>query len=895
MTVSESTMPRPEDYDKLTPAMRQFIDIKTQYPETLVLFRMGDFYETFFDDAIRINKLIGITLTKRGKRPDGEPIPMAGIPFMTLDQYVARLVKLGLSLVIAEQVGTPGQGLMERRISRIITPGTLTDENLLPSKSDAILLAVAPKGKRSHTRHLVWLTLSNGDFMTTSVDEDALETEFARLAPSEVLVAQAEKTFFQNTFPDLTFTAVPDWHFDVERGLTQLKNLFELETLEAWGVADDDPLLAAANALLDYTEQTQVDMMPFIAPLRRIEEDDHIVLDAATRRNLELVDALRGDGAELTLFKVLDHCRTGMGSRELRRRLQLPLRDRDAVLERQSGVAALAEHGELNEAITKALMGLPDIERITSRIGLGTVRPKELAQLRDGLPLMHALSVALPEAACPLFGRLKAALAVPSEIHARLDAMLLEEPATFLRDGDVLKSEAHPDFKALRDMRDNFTGFLMEFEAREKERTGLASLRVQYNKVQGFYIELPKGQAKEAPIEYHRQQTLKNVERFTTPELKQHENDVLGAKERTQALEKELYEGLVEWLNGFVPELMLAAKALAELDVTQALATHAQMYHWTAPELSEKSVLDIEGGRHPVVETVLETYVPNDCRLGDGRRCLIITGPNMGGKSTYMRSVALIALLAWIGSFVPARHAVVGAIDRIHTRIGASDDLARGRSTFMVEMTEAATILHQATDRSLVLMDEIGRGTATFDGLSLAGAIAEELVTVKRSLTLFATHYFELTQLGATLSEAANVHVSAVQNKNRIVFLHEIQEGPASRSYGIAVAQLAGVPASVVRRARTMMQTLEERESHNASPQADLFGSGLFEAPADRPAEGADRAEVEALEKRIDELEDLLGRVERLDTDLMTPRDAMRSLYELQELAAEALKKDCAD
>lgn len=869
------------DLNDFTPAMRQFIEVKRRYPETLVLFRMGDFYETFFDDASKANRLIGITLTKRGKLKNGDPIPMAGIPMVSLDQYVARLVRLGESVVIAEQIGTPGKGLMQRRISRIITPGTLTDTSLLPEKNDAVLLAVSRPAGRDAKWGFVWLTLSNGDFFATEVTDAQFDSEVARIAPSELLVTERLRDSMREAHPDITVTPMPAWHFDAEHGEESLKKTFSLDNLDAWNVTGRVGVLAAANALLDYTTETQVDMIPFISPLKLTDESEYIIIDPASRRNLEISDTIRGEGRGLTLFSVLDHCGTSMGSRELRRWLNLPLTKHEEAIARHEAVEVLTQEADFSRFIETSLQGLPDIERIASRIALGTVRPKELAALRDALPIVQSLSTEVSARSEPWFDRASVHLAFSTSLHTKLDNALLPEPATLLREGDVIRSEYNEELRTLREMRDNTGQFLLDLETREREATGLSSLRVEYNRVHGFYIEVSKGQAASVPVTYHRRQTLKNTERFITPELKAYEDQALSAKERSATLEKELYDNLVQDLNASVPILMNAARALAQLDVVATLARHAVEHQWVRPTLTTKPGIDILKGRHPVVETAIESYVPSDCRLGDGRRCLIITGPNMGGKSTYMRAVALITLLAWAGSFVPAESVTIGPVDRIHTRIGASDDLARGRSTFMVEMTEAAAILHQATDRSLVLMDEIGRGTATFDGLSLAGAIAQELVENTRSLTLFATHYFELTQLAATLKEAANVHVSAAQTRSRIVFLHEIEEGPASQSYGIAVAQLAGVPAPVVRRARAMLQKLESREAATNSPQADLFGDGLL---FEKTAEDTHPADIV---EENPQLRAFANAMADLDVDSLTPREALAKLYEMRE---EALK-----
>lgn len=871
------------DINDYTPAMRQYIEVKRRYPETLILFRMGDFYETFFDDAVKANRLIGITLTKRGKMKNGDPIPMAGIPMVSLDQYVARLVRLGESVVIAEQLGVPGKGLMERKISRIITPGTLTDTSLLPEKNDAILLAVSREKRKDGCWGFVWLTLSNGDFRASLVTDEQFESELARIAPSEVLVTDRLRDEAREAHPELTVTPMPAWHFDADHGAEKLKKTFTLDNLDAWNVADKPAILAAANALLDYTEETQVDMIPFLQPLQLVNESDYVIIDPASRRNLEIADTIRGNNSGPTLFSVLDHCETSMGSRELRRWLNLPLRDMAEARSRHDAVEALTKDRDFDEVITEGLSNLPDIERIASRIALGTVRPKELAALRDAFAPVASLAQSTGMREEGWFKPLSHRLTISPLLETLLKESLLDEPATLLREGDVIKSDYNAELKKLRDMRDNVGQFLMDLEKREKEATGLSTLRVEYNRVHGFFIEVSKGQAANVPINYHRRQTLKNTERFITPELKAYEDQAISAKERSASLEKELYDRLVETLGQHVPALMSAAHALAELDTVTALARHAVEHGWVRPTLVNKTGISIEAGRHPVVETTLETYVPSDCSLGDGRRCLVITGPNMGGKSTYMRSVALIALLSWAGSFVPADAVTIGPIDRIHTRIGASDDLARGRSTFMVEMTEAAAILHQATDHSLVLMDEIGRGTATFDGLSLAGSIAQELVESTRSMTLFATHYFELTQLASRLKEVANVHVSATQTKSRIVFLHEIEEGPASQSYGIAVAQLAGVPAPVVRRAKAMLLKLESRERAAASPQPDLFGDDLFfeevdPAPIIEETPAEDPKKLEFIEACAD-----------LDVDSLSPREALTKLYEIEQRAKEFL------
>lgn len=867
----------PAQFARFTPAMQQFLEIKARYPNTLVLFRMGDFYETFFDDAVLANRLIGITLTKRGKDPDGNPIPMAGIPFMTLDQYIARLVRLGESVVVVEQQGVPSKGVMlERKIARIVTPGTLTDTALLPQKSDSVLLAVAPPVRRGQPWGFAWLILSSGEFHGASVKDVDFDTMVARVTPSEVLIPDGKKAELRERFT-CAVTNVPDWHFDAERGSDTLKSRFGLEHLDAWGVSDHPEILRAVNALFDYTSETQVDLLPFILPLQILEESDTIVIDSASRRNLEITDPIRSDSTSPTLFSVLDGCQTAMGSRTLKKWLSNPLRSREKALDRQGAIAAFFGSEDVRLRTLELLKSLPDLERITTRTAMRTVRPKELASLRDALPLMTDLVALLceEEAFAPFVEKLK----IEGDLFTRLNAALLDEPATLLRDGDVIRSEYNAELASLRALRDNTGAFLMQMEERERRETGISTLRVEFNRVHGFYIEVTKAQAANVPARYTRRQTLKNTERYITEELKDYEDKALSAKERSAALEKALYDTLVKGLEPFIGPLMEAAHAVASLDVFAALAEHASRFHWVAPTLSDRPILSIRQGRHPVVETTIETYVPSDCMMGDGRRCLIITGPNMGGKSTYMRSIALITLLAWMGSFVPAEAATIGPIDRIHTRIGASDDLAHGRSTFMVEMTEAAAILHQATDRSLVLMDEIGRGTSTFDGLSLASAICHELVDPIRSFTLFATHYFEVTQLAGLLKEAVNVHVSAVEDRDKIVFLHEIGEGPASQSYGIAVAKLAGVPARVVQRAKNYMKELERRDAHNPDNLPDLFTSVQEAEEARKPAE---------LTERQKGLLHVSESILAIDLDSLTPREALDRLYDLHQKALDA-------
>ncbi len=886
MTESESqnSSEARDPYAGHTPLMRQYFTLRDAHPGTLLLFRLGDFYETFFEDAVKVSRLLGLTLTRRGKF-EGKPIPMAGIPAATLEQYLARLVRCGESVAVSEQTEA-GEGeknaMMERKIVRIVTPGTLTDNALLSEKSDSVLLALAlPKLKATEVS-LVWLTLTNGRFRATKTHEKDLAETISRIAPSEILVDEKAKEVLSALGVSAKLTALPAWHFDSEKGESSLKARFSLASLAAWGLEHEVGILSAANALLDYVVQTQCAANPHIEPLTVEAETEFIGLDAATRRNLEIDEALHEtDG--VTLFRVLDTCSTGMGSRALRRWITEPLQDASIARARHEAIRVLLARQPEANSLSDALRGIPDIERIAGRIALKSVRPKEMAALRDALPVVAAIAATLGRISpvAPLLSELLPTLNIDPSLERLLRETLLEEPASFLREGDVIRSEADTALAEERALRDNAGDFLTKLEAREKERTGITTLRVEYNRVSGYYIEVSRGQAANVPSDYRRRQTLKNTERFITPELKAFEDKALSAKERARAIEKRLWDALVEKATSYVEPLLEAAKALSTIDALAALARHALVCDWVCPELNSGNSIEIRGGRHPVVEKTLEDFVPNDCSLGPGRRLLVITGPNMGGKSTYMRSVALIVLLAYAGSFVPAKSARIGKIDKILTRIGASDDLARGRSTFMVEMTEAAAILHQATEHSLVLMDEIGRGTSTFDGLSLAAAIATDLAQRAKSLTLFATHYFELTQLVHSLNEAVNVHVRAEQVRGSVVFLHDIKEGPASRSYGIAVAKLAGIRPALIRRAENYLKKLEDRAVETKG-QPDLF-AGI-------PAAATE--EVEEKEVTSEKVLSFLKEVSEVDVDKLTPREALNLIYEMRDAAKNVLPKE---
>jgi DNA mismatch repair protein MutS len=842
-----------------TAMMRQYLGLKAQYPDMLLFYRMGDFYELFYDDAERAARLLDITLTHRGAS-GGQPIKMAGVPWHSAEQYLAKLVKLGESVAICEQVGdvATAKGPVERAVTRIVTPGTLTDAALLDEKADNVLLALAvARG----TAGLAWLNLASGDFRLSEVGVRALADELRRIAPAELLVADGAA-------PDLpgdlgAVTRLPAWQFDPDTARRLLGEHFGTAGLAGFGVEDLEVALGAAGALLAYARKTQAQALTHVVALLAERGDEYVRLDAATRRNLELTETLRGTPAP-TLFSEIDACATGMGSRTLRHWLHHPLRDRAQLVERHAAVEALGgEAGTGPHGAAHALLRrCADIERIAARIALRSARPRELAGLRDSLALLPELAAAVAGAQAPRLAALRSALAPPAAALDLLRRALAEEPAALVRDGGVIAPGHSPELDALRALQSNAGDFLVALEARERERTGIPNLRVEYNRVHGFYIEVTNAHADKVPDDYRRRQTLKNAERYVTPELKSFEDKALSAQERALALEKSLYDGLLDQLVPHTPPLQAVARAVAELDVLCAFAATAVARDWRRPRFVDESAIEIEGGRHPVVESQVEPFIANDARLSPTRRLLLITGPNMGGKSTYMRQVALIVLLAHIGSFVPARAARIGPVDRIFTRIGAADDLAGGRSTFMVEMTESANILHNATEASLVLMDEVGRGTSTFDGLALAWAIARHLVERTRAYTLFATHYFELTGLAQDYREVANVHLDAVEHKDRIVFLHALEEGPASQSYGLQVAALAGVPGAVIRAARRYLQDLEHR-SLQRDGHADLFAAPPAPEPERHPA---------------------LDLLETVDPDVLTPRDALELLYKLKRL-----------
>ncbi len=844
-----------------TPVMQQYLRLKAQYPDVLLFYRMGDFYELFYDDAKRAARLLDITLTARGQSA-GQPIPMAGVPFHSVESYLAKLVRRGESVAICEQIGdaapikNSAKGPLERQVVRVVTPGTVTDEAFLDERRDQLLAALCREGDRFG---LAWLELSSGRFSVLEAEgSEALTSEIERLRPAELLVAEQSAPAGVTTF----IRERPPWHFDLQTATRSLCEQFQTRDLSGFGCAERPLAVAAAGCLLQYVRDTQKASLPHLRGLRTEERGEAVLLDAATRRNLELSTSL-ADRPDCTLAAVLDRTATAMGGRELRRWLHRPLRDRRPVELRLQAIGAMIDKG-LHGALHVLLAHVGDVERGLARVALKSARPRDLAQLREALARLPELQRLLAGIDSPALQDLATRAGTYPDIHALLVRAIVEQPPPILREGGVIATGYDAELDELKRISEHSDQYLLDLEARERQRSGIANLRLGYNRVQGYYIEINRSLADRVPPDYHRRQTVKNSERYITPELKEFEDKVLSARDRALAREKQLYEQLLDQLIGRLAELQATAAALAALDVLANLAERAVTLRYTAPELTDEPVVEIAEGRHPVVEQFIDQpFVPNDLQLHDGRRILVITGPNMGGKSTYMRQAALIVILARMGSYVPARAARIGPIDRVFTRIGASDDLAGGRSTFMLEMTEAANILNNATTQSLVLMDEIGRGTSTYDGLSLAWACAQHLARSTRAFTLFATHYFELTSLAAELEGCANVHLDATEHGDKLIFLHTVKEGPANQSYGLQVAALAGVPQKVISAARRYLRELERRSAaaHEPRPQQELM--------LEMPAEPQEHEAVSALRQ--------------LNPDAMTPKDALDALYELRK------------
>jgi len=845
-----------------TPMMQQYLRLKAQHPDVLLFYRMGDFYELFYEDAKRAARLLDITLTARGQS-NGAPIPMAGVPVQALDGYLARAVRKGESVAICEQIGDPAKakGPVERQVVRVVTPGTVTDDALLEERRSTLLAALNRSGDRFG---LSWLELSSGRFCVLEASgSEALQSELQALRPAELLIAETTGPDAA-LGPDMTqgVRTRPAWHFELDGAARGLSEQFGVKDLAGYGLGHESLAVGAAGCLLQYVRETQKSALPHLRGLTTISRDDVLLLDAATRRNLELDSSLSGR-MESTLTGVLDRTATPMGGRELRRWLQRPLRDRPTRELRLQAIDALLE-SRADTSLHDVLRTVGDVERILARVALRSARPRDLGQLRVALGSLPRVAEAVAGLDAPLIAALVGRARTYPVLAQLLERALVETPPIVLRDGGVFADGYDATLDELRRISEHSDEALLELETQERKRTGFANLRFGYNRVQGYYIEVSRSVAERVPAHWVRRQTVKNAERYITTELKQFEDRVLGARDRALARERELYEKLLDLLTEPLADLQTTAAALAELDVLANLAERARALNLAKPTLTDDSCLTIEAGRHVVVEQVLDApFVPNDLVLHDTRRMLIVTGPNMGGKSTYMRQAALIVILAGIGSFVPAASAVIGPVDRIFTRIGAADDLAGGRSTFMVEMTEAANILHNATRASLVLMDEIGRGTSTYDGLSLAWACARALAREIGAFTLFATHYFELTSLADELPACANVHLDATEHSDRLVFLHAVKDGPANQSFGLQVAQLAGVPRAVVNDARRYLAELERRARsvRPASPQQSLELVPPAE-PAANPV--------------VDELA-------RIDPDSLTPRTALELVYRLRQ------------
>ena len=851
-------MPTTPDTSQHTPMMRQFLAIKEAHPDELLFYRMGDFYELFYRDAEIAAPVLDITLTSRGKSA-GEPIPMAGVPYHAAESYLAKLVRAGFSVAIAEQIGDPNEskGPVERRVVRVVTPGTLTDESLLDASGDALIVSVFRNQLRAG---IAWMDLSSGRFLVTEVEGDeALSAELQRLSPAELLLP--EDASIPALADHVAIRRLAAWQFDEDSARTQLNQHFQTRDLSGFGCDELSLAIVAAGCLLDYVKDTQRNELPHLISIRHERQSDSVILDAATRRNLEIDLNLHG-GEDNTLFSVYNSTVTAMGTRHLKRWLHRPVRVRSVLEDRLDAVSCLAQNYAF-ETTRQALKPISDLERILARVALRSSRPRDLTRLRDSLWALPALIAATPQDT-NLLQTLQSDVGQYPELCELLRRALVESPPVVIRDGGVLAGSYDEELDELRGISENAGEYLVDIERREREATGLSTLKVGYNRVHGYYIEISRQQSDKAPDTYQRRQTLKNVERFITPELKQFEDRALSSRSRALAREKFLYEALVERIAEDLVPLQTTSRAICDLDVLACFAERADALSLSRPSFSAEARLDISNGRHPVVEQVSDKpFIANNTLLNEQRRMLLITGPNMGGKSTYMRQNALIVVLAHCGAFVPADSVGLSLVDRIFTRIGSSDDLASGLSTFMVEMTETANILHNATEKSLVLMDEVGRGTSTFDGLSIAWASAVALAERVRALTFFATHYFELTALPDDHASMANVHLDATEHEDHVVFMHHIQEGPANRSFGLEVAKLAGVPTGVLLHARQKLGELESQQMVERPPaiggQKDLFSTPTVNSPV------------------LDVLSDI-------DPDQLSPKEALDALYTLKTL-----------
>jgi DNA mismatch repair protein MutS len=842
--------------------MQQYLRLKAQHADSLLFYRMGDFYELFFDDAKRAARLLGITLTARGQS-GGLPIPMAGVPFHSMEPYLARLVRAGESVALCEQIGDPAKakGPVERKVVRIVTPGTLTDEALLEERRSSLLAALF---QSEQGFGLAWLELSSGRFQVLEAQgQEALFSELERLRPAELLIGESAGETLRTL--NINCRERPIWHFDLDAGTRTLCEQFGTRDLAGFGCEALLLAIRAAGALMHYVRDTQKASLPHIRGLHTEARGEAVLLDAATRRNLEL-DISLADRPECTLAGVLDCTATAMGGRELRRWLHRPLRTRTTIEERLQAIATLI-NSRRDEPIAELLKHVGDIERGLARVALKSARPRDLAQLRDALGRLPELHALLGDQDSPLLQRLLQQCGTHPDAHDLLMRAIVTSPPAMLREGGVIAAGFDAEMDELKQISEHSDQYLLDLENRERERTGISTLKLGYNRVQGYFIEISNSHAAKVPVDYVRRQTIRNSERYITPELKSFEDKVLGARDKALAREKQLYDQVLEQLITQLASLQNTAAALAAIDVLCNLAERAVTLGYVQPELSDDAVIEIHAGRHPVVERFIDgVFVANDLNCHDARRMLIITGPNMGGKSTFMRQTALIVLMARMGSFVPASFARVGPVDRIFTRIGASDDLAGGRSTFMLEMTEAANILNNATAHSLVLMDEIGRGTSTYDGLSLAWACATHIAKHVRAFTLFATHYFELTSLANDLDACVNVHLDATEHGEQLIFLHTVKEGPANQSYGLQVAALAGVPPKVITAARKYLQDLERHSTQAHAPRRQQ------------------ELQLEVPPVVIVEEHAAVGELSRINPDELTPKQALDVLYRLKEL-----------
>tara|TARA_Y100000590_G_scaffold469589_2_gene658440 strand:- start:1011 stop:3578 length:2568 start_codon:yes stop_codon:yes gene_type:complete len=851
--------------NKHTPMMQQYLRLKEQYPDTLMFYRMGDFYELFFDDAEKASKLLNITLTSRGISA-GAPVKMAGVPYHAAEQYLMKLVQHGLSVAICEQVSNPRsikKGLIEREIARIITPGTLTDTALLEEKQDCILLAL---DLHEGILGLAWLNLAAGDFRVMEITQQSLVNEVERLKPAEILLSESF-----DKLPLISGTSalkyLPPWKFDTKTAIQKLCAQFKTHDLSGFGCDKLNPSLSAAGALLDYVCLTQRANIVNVNSLKVEQGTTYVQMDAVTRRNLEISETIRGEKAP-TLLSLLDTCSTSMGSRMLRHWLHHPLHDQKEIRHRLEDVSTLI--GKLGAepylAVRKYLKRIIDIERISARIAFKSARPRDLAGLRDSLKVLPDITSILLDCNGSHMAILANSITPKTTLLRLLNSAIHDEPNSMLRDGGVIADGYDKELDELRAIQDNCGEFLLQLEKKERARTNISTLRVEYNRVHGFYIEVTNTHREKIPEDYIRRQTLKNAERFITPELKTFEDKSLSAKERSLAREKLLFNQVLDTLVSYVSHLQIIGKSVAELDVLSTFAERALTCNFTIPSFTSEAVIKIEAGRHPVVENQVDNFIANDAEIGGKRQMLVITGPNMGGKSTYMRQVALITLLAHCGSFVPAKSLIIGPIDKIFTRIGASDDLASGRSTFMVEMTEAANILNNATAQSLVLMDEIGRGTSTLDGLALAFAIAQGLLEKNRCYSLFATHYSELSKLVEKFSQVANIHFDAVKHNQRITFLYSVNKGSASESYGLQVAALAGVPETTIIAAKKYLARFKNEYSNRGLLSKEMLDSIESNAVKEHPA---------------------LTILSEIAPDDLSPKEALEKIYILREMYKE--------